>query len=367
MRKRKYLKLGTGAGKRAPKDAFEAQLLALMPARRRGAAPVAASASSNRPRRGRGRGAAGGRAGAPPPDDDEATIADDADLRTSFAPELGSLAPRRVRRDALFGGNIDGIAINQFWKVPTGFWPVILLFIAVPETFRALRGWMEPTVPENYFVLRAGYTPGDIDFDPSASARGPGGVQDHADEELQHGRLAMLAAAGMIVQELQTGNTALLGAARPPIGSGGRPSLLRRDALFGGNIDGIAINQFWKVPTGFWPVILLFIAVPETFSAPRLDGADRAENYFQLRSGYTPGDIDFDPLGLCPADAMEQSTMARLAFALAATCASTSALGADGRQGVHVLNVATTSYDPSDFSDVTKLPGILAPVEFFDP
>ena len=62
----------------------------------------------------------------------------------------------------LFGGRVDGIAINQFWKVPEGFWPVILLFIAVPETFRALRGWMEPTVPENYFQLRPGYTPGDL-------------------------------------------------------------------------------------------------------------------------------------------------------------------------------------------------------------
>merc|ERR1719388_681519 len=67
----------------------------------------------------------------------------------------------------LFGGKIDGIAINQFWKVPEGFWPVILLFIAVPETFRALRGWMEPTVPENYFQLRPGYIPGDLDFDPA--------------------------------------------------------------------------------------------------------------------------------------------------------------------------------------------------------
>ena len=108
----------------------------------------------------------------------------------------------------LFGGEIDGIAINQFWKVPTGFWPVILLFIAVPETFRALRGWMEPTVPENYFVLRAGYTPGDIDFDPLGLC--PEDAMEFKEmqtKELQHGRLAMLAAAGMIVQELQTGNT----------------------------------------------------------------------------------------------------------------------------------------------------------------
>jgi hypothetical protein len=108
----------------------------------------------------------------------------------------------------LFGGRVDGIAINQFWKVPEGFWPVILLFIAVPETFRALRGWMEPTVPENYFTLRAGYTPGDIDFDPLGLC--PEDAMEFKEmqtKELQHGRLAMLAAAGMIVQELQTGNT----------------------------------------------------------------------------------------------------------------------------------------------------------------
>ena len=108
----------------------------------------------------------------------------------------------------LFRGEIDGIAINQFWKVPTAFWPVILLFIAVPETFRALRGWMEPTVPENYFQLRAGYTPGDIDFDPLGLC--PADAMEFKEmqtKELQHGRLAMLAAAGMIVQELQTGST----------------------------------------------------------------------------------------------------------------------------------------------------------------
>merc|ERR1719398_564166 len=108
----------------------------------------------------------------------------------------------------LFGGKIDGIAINQFWKVPEGFWPVILLFIAVPETFRALRGWMEPTVPENYFQLRPGYIPGDLDFDPAGLK--PEDAEEFKEmqtKELQHCRLAMLAAAGMIVQELQTGAT----------------------------------------------------------------------------------------------------------------------------------------------------------------
>ena len=85
---------------------------------------------------------------------------------------------------------------------------MILLFIAVPETFRALRGWMEPTVPENYFQLRPGYTPGDLDFDPlGLKPEDPEALKEMQTKELQHGRLAMLAAAGMIVQELQTGAT----------------------------------------------------------------------------------------------------------------------------------------------------------------
>merc|ERR1712188_223586 len=105
----------------------------------------------------------------------------------------------------LFGGRIDGIGINQFWQVPVGFWPVILLFIAVPETFRALRGWMEPTVAENYFKLRPGYIPGDIAFDPlGLKPEDPEEFKIMQTKELQHGRLAMLAAMGMIVQELVT-------------------------------------------------------------------------------------------------------------------------------------------------------------------
>merc|ERR1712216_855380 len=88
----------------------------------------------------------------------------------------------------LFEGKISGIGINQFWQVPTGFWPVILLFIAVPETFRALRGWMEPTVPENYFQLRPGYTPGDLDFDPlGLKPEDPEALKEMQTKELQHG------------------------------------------------------------------------------------------------------------------------------------------------------------------------------------
>merc|ERR1719243_343453 len=108
----------------------------------------------------------------------------------------------------LFGGKIDGIAINQFWQVPKELWPIVLFLLAVPEVFRALRGWMDPSVPENYFQLRPEYIPGDLDFDPAGlKPEDPEEFKEMQTKELQHCRLAMLAAAGMIVQELQTGAT----------------------------------------------------------------------------------------------------------------------------------------------------------------
>merc|ERR1712072_1180153 len=265
----------------------------------------------------------------------------------------------------LFDGQIGGIAINQFWQVPKELWPIVLFMLAVPEVFRALRGWMDPSVPENYFQLRPEYTPGDLDFDPAGlKPEDPEEFKEMQTKELQHCRLAMLAAAGMIVQELQTGATlfyvsplapasadnilevkaqesivrgqvgwsqqssensdpltlcqagpsaaadstdvqSLPGILEPtgffdPAGlsEGVSPSELKRyreaelthgrvamlaslgflvgesgaTPLFGGKIDGIAINQFWQVPQFFWPIILFLIAVPE--------------NYFQLRPEY---------------------------------------------------------------------------------
>merc|ERR1719333_1379055 len=105
----------------------------------------------------------------------------------------------------LFDGQIGGIAINQFWQVPKELWPIVLFLLAVPEVFRALRGWMDPSVPENYFQLRPEYIPGDLDFDPAGlKPEDPEEFKEMQTKELQHCRLAMLAAAGMIVQELRT-------------------------------------------------------------------------------------------------------------------------------------------------------------------
>ncbi|KAH8066184.1 chlorophyll A-B binding protein [Aureococcus anophagefferens] len=295
MRKRKYLKLGTGAGKRAPKDAFEAQLLALMPAAlAAAAAPVVAPRASSEPAAPRrGRGAAGGRAGAPPPDDDEATIADDADLRTSF--ELSSARGRRgavasLRRDSIAPRSptlpsvrgATGASLDPPDKSPRLELREKLAIVAPVEgksdfsDVQALPGILDPV---GFFVPTPRPAAASFPFPDRALSVGPGEprgrrereseLKRYREAELTHGRVAMLASVGFLVGE-----------------SGATP-------LFGGNIDGIAINQFWKVPTGFWPVILLFIAVPETFRALRgWMEPTVPENYFVLRAGYTPGDID---------------------------------------------------------------------------
>lgn len=79
------------------------------------------------------------------------------------------------------------------------------LAINVIEALRANKGWVEPGMGA-LFTLRETYYPGDIGFDPLGLK--PTGAADFAamqSKELSNGRLAMLAAAGMCVQELVNG------------------------------------------------------------------------------------------------------------------------------------------------------------------
>ena len=70
----------------------------------------------------------------------------------------------------------------------------------------------------------------ELNWDPAGFLEGKSEleVNRYREAELTHGRVAMLASLGFLVGE-----------------SGFTP-------LFEGKIDGIGINQFWQVPTGFW-------------------------------------------------------------------------------------------------------------------
>jgi hypothetical protein len=109
----------------------------------------------------------------------------------------------------LFNGAVTGPAnshLAQVQDVAPFFFAALVAFILPAELGRANTGWMPPT--EAAFTLRETYYPGDIGFDPAGLK--PTGAKDFANmqtKELNNGRLAMLAAIGMIGQELVTKST----------------------------------------------------------------------------------------------------------------------------------------------------------------
>jgi len=81
---------------------------------------------------------------------------------------------------------------------------VLLTSIFFSEFYRARTGWEEPEVAIR--SLREGYAPGDLGFDPlGMKPKTEAEFSSMQTKELNNGRLAMLAIAGMTTQELVTG------------------------------------------------------------------------------------------------------------------------------------------------------------------
>mmetsp|Transcript_1982 Transcript_1982/g.2278 ORF Transcript_1982/g.2278 Transcript_1982/m.2278 type:complete len:228 (+) Transcript_1982:270-953(+) len=82
------------------------------------------------------------------------------------------------------------------------FFEILAVVIGAAEFARSTVGWEKPGNDEN-LALKADYYPGDIGFDPLGLK--PDNFAEFSEmstKELQHGRLAMLASAGFIAQEL---------------------------------------------------------------------------------------------------------------------------------------------------------------------
>jgi Chlorophyll A-B binding protein len=129
--------------------------------------------------------------------------------RVAMLAVVGFLVGEKVEGSSfLFDAQVSGPAITHLTQVPTVFWGALAVAIGAAEIKRAEKGWVEPeNVPVSKpGLLRDNYYPGDLGFDPLGLK--PDSAEDMftmQTKELQNGRLAMLAAAGFLAQELVNG------------------------------------------------------------------------------------------------------------------------------------------------------------------
>merc|ERR1719355_124319 len=109
----------------------------------------------------------------------------------------------------LFGGNIDVPAYLAFQQTPLQtFWPLVVTAIAILEVFSVF-SFNSPAGGQPWSI-RSDHLPGDLGFDPlGLKPTDPKEFKEMQTKELNNGRLAMLAAAGMIAQELVSGEKLL--------------------------------------------------------------------------------------------------------------------------------------------------------------
>jgi hypothetical protein len=107
----------------------------------------------------------------------------------------------------LFGGNIDSPAAFAFQETPLqNFWPAVVAAIAIPETYSVFTFQNPSLKGSTQWTMKEDHMPGDLGFDPlGLKPTDPAEFKEMQTKELNNGRLAMIAAAGMIAQELATG------------------------------------------------------------------------------------------------------------------------------------------------------------------
>merc|ERR1719240_197153 len=268
----------------------------------------------------------------------------------------------------LFGGSIDVPSYIAFQETPLQtFWPAVVFVIAIAEVFSVFT-FQNPAGSEPW-TISLDHLPGDLGFDPlGLKPTDAAELKEMQTKELQNGRLAMIAAAGMIAQELASGNKLFM------LSVSGKESGLAKDAfdgeayaktlpgvlapmgffdplgfcsadditegkikfyrevelkhgrvgmlaalgfvvgenfhpLFGGDIDVPSYLAFQQTPLQtFWPAVVFAIAIPEIFSVFSFNSPFGGQPW-SIQSDFESGDLGFDPLGLKPTNAAEYKTM----------------------------------------------------------
>merc|ERR1719421_1682120 len=125
--------------------------------------------------------------------------------RVAMLAALGILVGEQFH--PLFGGDIDVPAAFAFQQTPLEtFWPAVVAAIAIPEIYSVFT-FREPGLKgASQWTIREDHEPGNLGFDPlGLKPTDPKELKDMQTKELNNGRLAMIATAGMIAQELATG------------------------------------------------------------------------------------------------------------------------------------------------------------------
>jgi Chlorophyll A-B binding protein len=129
--------------------------------------------------------------------------------RVAMLAVLGFLVGEAVEGSSfLWDAQVSGPAITHLEQVPPPFWIVLTVGIGASEQTRAEIGWVDPKDVKysQPGLLRKDYVPGDLGFDPlGLKPSDPKALSNMQTKELQNGRLAMIAAAGFMAQELVNG------------------------------------------------------------------------------------------------------------------------------------------------------------------
>mmetsp|Transcript_147921 Transcript_147921/g.260779 ORF Transcript_147921/g.260779 Transcript_147921/m.260779 type:complete len:232 (-) Transcript_147921:216-911(-) len=101
----------------------------------------------------------------------------------------------------LFGGNIDVPSLVAFQQTPLQtFWGLVVLVIAGLE-YGSLASFKSPE--DGFWAIRSDHVAGDLGFDPlGLKPKDPAAFKEMQTKELNNGRLAMIAFAGMVYQEV---------------------------------------------------------------------------------------------------------------------------------------------------------------------
>jgi hypothetical protein len=128
--------------------------------------------------------------------------------RISMLAALGYLVAEQFH--PLFGGDIDIPSLKAFQQTPLqNFFFQCVLGIGIIETF-SIFTFENPSATGKWWQIKSDHEPGNLGFDPlGLKPTNPKDLKEMQTKELNNGRLAMFAIAGMIYQEVATGNKLL--------------------------------------------------------------------------------------------------------------------------------------------------------------